>query len=677
MLFPIVLFSQYFQDVSGANGLNTYAPNFGHFGTGVSFADFDGDGWDDLTFGTTDGHQLFMLKNINGVLTPITPIVTHQQLSKQILWVDIDNDGDKDLFIATYGNGYNRLYENTGNMNMVDITASAGLLIDYASKSNSAAFGDFDKDGFLDLYITNVEHIANTGFDNRMFRNNGDLTFTNVTLSTGTGDGFAHSLACAFLDIEGDGDQDLYISNDRYFPNSMYKNNNDNTFTNFSSNSNTNIVIDAMNVGVGDYDNDNDLDIYITNNGAGIPSSALLQNNGQGVFTEVAASAGVEFLNRIGWAGNWLDMDNDLDLDLYVCSEISSPDQFNLIYENNGDGSFFTPLPNGLPGDHQNSYSNAYGDFNNDGKLDIVVANTPYPWIDDPSNHRLWKNTINNSNNYIKINLEGTISNRDGVGSWVELYAGEQKYLRYKHCGQGYLSQNTTYMHFGLGTNTTIDSIVVKWLSGHIDVIENPPINSSILISEGATSPLASDIISFSVNPDRNNKSNKINWVAENEETTALYLIQKSENGIHYETIKTIESNKQSSASNYNFTDEKVLPGILYYYRLKIFDEDSSAYFSKVVTSRIELEETVFVSEIHPNPTAQFLNFNIVSSKNQEGKYEFISQTGKVILSKKLLLNSGTNQLKLPTDRVGEGVTFLRIRINDQVITKRFIKLGD
>ncbi len=673
VFYSLSVDAQYFQDVSQANGLNTYDPDFVFIGTGVSFADFNGDGWDDLTFATAEGHSIFFLQNINGVMTPIPPFVNHNKASKQILWADIDNDGDKDLFVTTYGNGYNRLYENTGNMNMVDITFSAGLLVDFASLSNSATFGDFDKDGFLDLYVSNIN--TNPGsFTNKLYHNNGNLTFTDVTASTGTSNGNQYTLGNAFLDIDGDNDQDLYLANDRHYTNTMYLNTN-NTFTDISGSSNTDIVIDAMNVGVGDYDNDCDLDIYVTNNNAGIPGSALFQNDGTGNFTEVAVSAGVKFLGRTGWAGNWFDMDNDLDQDLYVCSSVEDdPSECNLIYENNGDGTFSTPLPNGLPYDQQNSYANAYGDFNRDGKVDLVVANSPYDWVTYPTPHRLWENVISNNNNWVKVNLEGTTSNRDGIGAWVELQAGGNKYLRYKHCGQAYLSQNGNALHFGLGNLTSIDAITIKWLSGNIDVIENPFINQTHRVIEGQSNPLANDLLSFRVSTNNDRFIFDLEWIAENEESTAFYLLEKSWNGIDYESVATIESKKLATASAYNYSDTASKIGQLQYYRLKIVDEDGSHYFSKVVSDRILTDNENHVSSIYPNPASENIQLNIVVLTNQNASYELINNSGQVILSKPLPLELGNNVVNISIDRVEDGVNFIRLYLENEVITKRFVK---
>lgn len=149
------------------------------------------------------------------------------------------------------------------------------------------------------------------------------------------------------------------------------------------------------------------------------------------------------------------------------------------LYENNNDGTFFEPTLTGLEIDDSSSYSNAIGDYNNDGKIDIIVAND----LDD--NIFLWKNETVNSNNWLKVNLEGVTSNKDGIGSVIEISINGNKQYRYTLCGEGYLSQNSNTEFFGLGTNTVVDYVKVTWLSGTVDVFTNIAANQIVNILEG------------------------------------------------------------------------------------------------------------------------------------------------------------------------------------------------
>ncbi len=444
------------------------------FGGGVSFFDFNGDGWDDLCFPTADGDSLLFYHNNQGVFEKIDGLALETAATKQLLWADIDNDGDKDLFVTNFM-AANHLYENDGNMNLIDITLSASFFL-FPDPTYGAAFADYDNDGYLDLYITNRSNGVFDSFTNYLWKNNGNNTFTNVAIQTGTSDGLKVSFCAGFIDINQNLRPDLYIANDRLPANSMYLNNG-NTYSDISFLSGTDTVINAMNVGAGDYNNDGHLDIYVTNTPEG---NVLYKNNGDETFSDMTPSAGVAF-NQWSWGGNFFDYDNDGDLDLYVSSEEVENGKANALYENMGDGTFHQPFPDGIVGDTLASFGNAIGDFNLDGKMDVVVTNA----YGDPM--LIWENQTDNDNNWLKVNLEGVDSNRDGIGSWIELYHDGQKQVRYTQCGTAYLAQNTQTEHFGLGTFETCDSLIIRWQSGTIDKFENVQANQILDVLEGMT----------------------------------------------------------------------------------------------------------------------------------------------------------------------------------------------
>lgn len=450
-------------------------------GVGVSFYDFDNDGWDDISFTTESGEFPKFFKNLNGQFVPITLNVTGTDYqTKQINWVDFDNDGDNDLFLTSNTDG-NKLFENTGNLIFQDITAISGLP-SINLQTYGASWGDYNNDSYLDIFITNRDPSISSVTPNYLFKNNGDGTFTDVSEIAGI-DRLKHVSFCsAWLDINNDGWQDLYISNDKsaqpFHRNQLYRNNGDGTFTEIGESSGTNALIDAMTVTVGDYNADGWFDIYVTD----LETSMFFKNNGDETFTDIAILTGTEF-NSVGWGAVFLDGDNDADLDLYVSgTDVGIPNQFSAaFYENLGSDNFQIPVNAGFQNDDRYSYSNAIGDINNDGLADIVVANN------NDQNVFLWENKNLENNNWIKINLEGTVSNRDGIGSVIEIVSGGQTQYRYTLCGEGFLSQNSSSEFIGIGTNTTIDQVKVKWLSGIEDIIYNPSINQSMTIIEGSS----------------------------------------------------------------------------------------------------------------------------------------------------------------------------------------------
>ena len=444
-------------------------------GNGVSFFDYDNDGLDDITVATALGDPIYFYKNINGNFVSQTlNIPNNNERNRQINWVDIDNDGDNDLFITSDNSG-NRLFENLGNMIMSEITLASGMLTDNFPYYG-ASWGDYDNDGYLDVFIC----VRDQNIPNILYRNNGDKTFSLVNDEAGLlTDGYM-SFCSAFLDYDNDGDQDIYVSNDKYTnPNLMYKNNGDGTFTEVGVESGTAVSIGAMTVTVEDLNYDGWLDIYVTNDPN---NNVLLINNGDGTFTDMAQSYQVTF-NSTSWSAVFLDADNDTDLDLYVSGEgngTASPFLSSAFYENIN-SSLFQLNNSAVPNDYSYSYGNALGDTDNDGYPEIVVNNI------DHDNIFVWKNNTSTSNNWLKVKLEGVISNRNGVGSFIEISINNNKQYRYTCLGEGYLSQNSATEQFGLGADTVIDYVKVKWLSGIEDTMYNVSANQTLNIIEGAT----------------------------------------------------------------------------------------------------------------------------------------------------------------------------------------------
>lgn len=473
-------YTQSFAEVAAEKGVLTGCGSCG-VGCGLSFADFNGDGWDDLTFGTQKGDNILFYQNNNGTFELIEAPIVNTDKNEQILWVDYDNDGDKDLFVTNF-EAPNRLYNNDGQFNMTEVTALAGLPDNNNDPTYGAVFGDYDKDGWLDIYIANWSY--RDTYTNYLYKNNGDGTFSDVTVAAGVADGDNLTFCSAFFDYNNDGLQDLYNSQDRPWSiNTLFKNTGEGHFEDVSAVANADLAIDAMSVTVGDYDNDGDQDVYITNTPLG---NKLLRNNGDETFTEVADAMGVGFY-KVGWGANFFDCDNDLDLDLYVSAMHMGTDDASSLYVNDIENNRFieAKLP-GMAGDTVNSFSNAVGDFNNDGLPDVAVNNA------DASggiinNFHLWQNRSFSVNNWIKIKLEGVISNREGVGSWIEVYVGGQKYVRYKHCGIAYLAQNSDTEHIGLGKYLSADSIIVKWLSGNTNKLYKVAANQTLTIVEETT----------------------------------------------------------------------------------------------------------------------------------------------------------------------------------------------
>ncbi|MBR9845307.1 MAG: CRTAC1 family protein, partial [Algicola sp.] len=445
-------------------------------GNGISFYDYNSDGWDDVTLATQAGDPIRFFKNINGVFQEETlniPINTSQ--IKQINWVDYDNDGHIDLYATSNISG-NKLYRNDGSFNFSDVTAESQLPTANVF-TYGASWGDYNNDGFLDVFLSNRD--VALVVPNYLYRNNGNGTFTNVSETAGIINTGNLSFCSAFFDFNNDGWQDIYVSKDRIEnKNILYKNNGDGTFSDVSEAANTDLYIDAMSVTIEDYNSDGWLDIYVTNTQEG---NVFLKNNGDETFTNVAITNGTTF-NSIAWGAVFLDAENDMDLDIYVSGLLdgSNPSFLSAaLYENDGAGNFTIPSE-GFINDTRESYANAIGDADNDGFPEIAVANA------DNEHVFLWKNEAASTNNWLQVKLEGVQSNKSGVGSFIEIAINGEKQYRYTLCGEGYLAQNSATEVFGLGTNSSIDYVRVTWLSGLVDEITNVSANQLLTIVEGS-----------------------------------------------------------------------------------------------------------------------------------------------------------------------------------------------
>lgn len=463
-------------------------------GAGISFYDYNNDGLDDITLAAAQNNNHVFLRNTGGFyVEDDLDISSGGVQAKQINWVDFDNDGDADFFAAS-DVGKCRLYRNDGDGVYTEISEESGIpqeVFDFFG----ASWGDYNNDGYLDFFLSVRD--PNQQDPNLLYRNNGDSTFTDVTIEAGLDTTGFLSFCSAFFDYDKDGFQDIYIANDKFStPNLLYHNNGDGTFESVGVETGTDLYMGAMSTTIDDYNHDGWLDVYVTNffppeNDTGVVGNAFLLNNGDGTFTNVAEENGTRF-DSTGWGAVFLDADNDTNHDLYVSGNISDASTFleAAFYENQGDGNFIIPETAGFDGDDGSSFSNAIGDVDNDGYPEIIVMNNGFEEI------YLWKNDTPQDNNWLKVKLEGTESNRMGIGSWIKISAGGQEQYHYTLCGEGYLAQNSAYEFFGLGDAETIDSIEVTWLSGQVDFYENIDANVSITIVEGQVLNIEEQIIS-------------------------------------------------------------------------------------------------------------------------------------------------------------------------------------
>ncbi len=433
-----------------------------------SWGDYNNDGYDDLFITTYDDDEpnILYTNDGDGSFTKVTSgdIVTDVACSVAATWGDYDNDGYLDLFVANNVGVDNFLYHNNGNSTFTRITT--GAIVEDGIYCHSAAWADYDNDGYLDLFV--AEYFPTK--TNHLFHNDGNGTFTKVEGSPVVTD-VGHSIGAAWGDYNNDGLVDLFVPNTDNEPNWLYKNIGNGQFEKV----NENVISTASNsVGCswGDYNNDGYLDLFIANSGN--TGNFLYVNNTDGTFTAITEGSIVtDEANSHG--STWVDIDNDGDQDLYVTND---QDQDNFLYRNEGDGTF-TSIANTLTNLGSNSFGTSISDFDKDGDYDIYVANH------SETTNFMFENIKGQCNEYLCLNLIGNNSNYSGIGARVRVKANIfgtdiwQMREVTAQSGGGAGSQNSLNVIFGLGDATSIDSLIIDWPSGYREVHTSVPSTSS------------------------------------------------------------------------------------------------------------------------------------------------------------------------------------------------------
>ncbi|MFM7105300.1 MAG: CRTAC1 family protein, partial [Flavobacteriales bacterium] len=446
------------------------------YGCGVSIADINLDGKDDFTLINAYGPCRAYITG-DGAIQVINLPFSAQDEVRQITWVDFDNDGDRDLCM-TGRNMAAKLYRNS-DMVFQDVSEELGIFTEFHAYYGHA-WADYDRDGDLDVFVANYDqgYAGLTNFRNCLYRQNSNGHFDEVAEELGLVTEVNYTFMGLWTDINNDLWPDLFITNDRNTsPNDLFLNNGDGTFTEISASANMDDMILAMTATQGDYNNDGLLDYYITNN----PSGNLhKQNMGDNTFLDIAETVGTQ-LNLFSWSAQFTDFDCDGLEDLHVCvsPHINYPHQ-NQLLKNIGD--FFIPFTeeSGIFPDNGWSRGSAVGDINDDGFQDIIVSKSY------PSQSTFWL-SVPNENHWLKVSLQGALSNKDGIGSWITCHKGNQIFSRYTNCGESYLAQNSFVEHFGLGEIDVLDSVVVRWTSGQRDVWQRVPTRQKLRLIEGSS----------------------------------------------------------------------------------------------------------------------------------------------------------------------------------------------
>ncbi|NRA96151.1 MAG: CRTAC1 family protein [Planctomycetes bacterium] len=485
---------QAYQDAATAAGIAIPASLASYLGRGACWGDFDNDGDQDLVFPVGGGLPiLYYRNNGGGMFTDLTgtagldasPTTPHACIAG-----DIDNDGDLDVFLAAqYGS--NHLYINDGTGAFTNEAAARGVDA-LLTNAFSASFGDYDRDGWVDLYVGNYVSAAGSGEANQLFRNIGSGYFVDVTATAGVGN-TGLCFTGVFHDYDDDGWPDIFVGNDKGWypgqqPDTTYMNNRNGTFTNVGVAINTQFAIGAMGSDFTDAFNDGGWDIFVSNTSAGHLFHVWNPNTLQ--YDELAVNYGVQ-ANIDGWAVNWMDYDNDGWQDLHIV-HASLP---NFMYRNPGPGGgAWTNMAPSLGCDIGGSikYVSAIADYDNDGNIDILLPRPGNTAI-------LLRNTLNGGS-WIRIALQGTTSNRSGIGARVSVTVGNVTTSQALRTGHGYLSGHDLRLHYGLGTATVADEVRITWPSGQTQIVNGLAANQDHLIIEPSLAASAMPIPGVTIN---------------------------------------------------------------------------------------------------------------------------------------------------------------------------------
>jgi hypothetical protein len=424
---------------------------------GVAWGDYDNDGDLDLYLANNGANKLLRNDGGGAFSNQTSGPLGDTGVGYGAIWGDYDNDGDLDLFVSNWDAGSNKLFRNDGGGVFSDQTSAS--LGGSTGWGRAVAWGDYDNDGDIDLYL--IVH----GGANKLLRNDGGI-FSDQTSGplgdTGSGNGVAWG------DYDNDGDLDLYVAKGDD-ANKLFRNDGGGAFTDQTSGPLGDTGI-GIAVAWGDYDNDGDLDLYLTNNGG----NKLFRNDGGGTFSNQTGGplGDTDYGNAVAWG----DYDNDGDLDLYLVNYHTW--ESNRLLRNDGGGAF-SDQTSGPLADMDYGSAVAWGDYDNDGDIDLYLGNT------NSSANKLFRNDQSNGNHWLHVNLEGTTSNAAGIGARVRVVTGGLTQIREISGGSSATSQNSLTAEFGLGTATTVDTVEVRWPSGIVQHIVNVSVDRDILAREG------------------------------------------------------------------------------------------------------------------------------------------------------------------------------------------------
>lgn len=471
----------YFTDISVSSGVNV-SHSSNTFAIGQAWIDVNNDNLLDIYVTDQLGPNHLLINQGNEVFVQL-PAFDNLQLTDQacvgVSVADFDNDGWDDIYVNCHGD--NHLFKNNFGKSFEDVTLTAG--VNDSNNSQVSAWADINNDGWLDLYVVNYNNgqlnaLGSNDAKDSFYLSNGDATFTNINIDFDAVNLNKPGLAVTFFDYDNDGDQDLYVVVDRFHGNVLWQNEGPATsncgihwcFKDVSVDSQADAHVYGMGIATGDIDLDGDMDMYFTS----IGQQYLLINQisqGSATFNDISYKSVLNVVDTAGWGTLFFDYDNDSYLDAMIATYGSETATAERLFKGNGDATFSDVTADSGMSDLIRTEGIAFGDLNNDGLLDLLKGN-------NDSGYKLYKNVSNLTNNWIKIKLLGYESvNRNAIGTRVRVHTSDNKVLlREVTSGDSRGSTNQRALHFGLGT-AHVDSLEIYWTDGTVQNVLMPAIN--------------------------------------------------------------------------------------------------------------------------------------------------------------------------------------------------------
>jgi enediyne biosynthesis protein E4 len=620
------------------------------FPFGATWVDFDEDG--DLDLYVVKGFDAnpnnILYRNDAGVFVAVTgmPLVTDQADTPCSAWADFDNDGHVDVFVSNLGVSNGTLYAGHGGGTYAPVTGALPAVL----KGAGCAWGDYDNDGRVDLVVASIYGQLGMNTPSRLFHNDGIGVFSEVTTGPIATTLDSHHFPI-WSDFDGDGDLDLFfatgpvgsLDTDRMYRNRLAETGFA-TFEPITSGLFATDPRDSQTLQWIDFDNDGDFDFFAVNY-TSVPCQ-LYRNDGGGSWTRLTSGSLVTDLGHAHGAV-WGDFDNDGDLDVYVVTDLSESNRY---YRNDGGDAFTRITAGAFVNEARSNYGAAAGDYDGDGDLDLFV---PTARSEGPS--ALYRNDTGNGNHWLEVSLQGVASNRSGIGAKVRVkavIAGAPRWqLREVRSGTSYGGHDALDVHVGLGAAAIVDSLVIEWPSGIRQVLMQVAVDRRMAIAEDVTTAVAVSLISARVESDRV----EIGWHVALPGGTIVEVERRDVTG----PWRTIAEVFVDGAGRVDAIDTHIEADASYLYRLA-FRDGMARVYGEPVEVQVPPRSAFALAVVGPGNGA--LRARVQVPSDGDVTLEVFDLGGRLCVQLRPTLEKGWHELTLaPAGELRQGIYFVRL----------------